>query len=86
MTHTFLCLFKNIFHTVFVCVPVLAVLDALTQRGPLSQRRVPTATRTSGQDTILNGQKENVMNVKMFNIEDRAKDNEESVRRQWVKK
>lgn len=38
-------------------VPVLAVLDALAQRGPLSQRRVPTATSTGGQDAILKGAK-----------------------------
>lgn len=38
-----------------VSVPVLAILDALTQRGSLSQRRVPTATSASGQDAILNG-------------------------------
>ena len=35
------------------CVPVLAVLDALAQRGSLCQRRVPTATGTGGQDAIL---------------------------------
>lgn len=38
---------------VCLCVPVLAVLDALTQCGSLSERRVPTATSTSGQDAIL---------------------------------
>lgn len=38
-----------------VSVPVLAVLDALAQRGSLSQRRVPTAS--SGQDAILKGER-----------------------------
>lgn len=50
-----------------LCVPVLAVLDALTQCGSLSERRVPTATSTSGQDAILDyygGKKR----VKILNI------------------
>lgn len=40
----------------FVCVPVLAVLDALAKRSSLSQRRVPTAPGTGGQDAILKGE------------------------------
>lgn len=46
-----------------VCVPVFSVLDALAQRGSLSQRRVPTATGTGGQDAILRGTREQNKNV-----------------------
>lgn len=43
-----------------VCVPVLAVLDALAERGSLSQRGVPAATGTGGQDTILERETQNI--------------------------
>lgn len=41
----------------FVCLPVLAVLDALSQRGSLAQRGVSTTAGTGGQDAILKEQK-----------------------------
>lgn len=49
---------------VCVCVPVLAVLDALAQRGSLSQRRVSTATCTGGQDAILKGERKKMSEIK----------------------
>lgn len=45
-----------VLESVCMCVPVLAILDALTQCGSLTQRRVPTATGTSGKDAILKEQ------------------------------
>lgn len=40
----------------WVGLPVLAVLDALSQRGSLVERRVSTTASTSGQDAILKDQ------------------------------
>lgn len=40
-------------------LPVLAVLDALSQRGSLVERRVSTAAGTGGQDAILKEHRQN---------------------------
>lgn len=45
-----------VLESVCMLVPVLAILDALTQCGSVTQRRVPTATGTSGKDAILKEQ------------------------------
>lgn len=75
------------FVLVCVCVPVLAVLDALAQRSSLSQRRVPTATSAGGQDAILKGQKNKIRDmlrhIEMIKKEDTAKDYEKST--WWTK-
>lgn len=41
-----------------MCVPILAVLNALTKCGSLSQWRVPTTAGTGGKDAILQRRRE----------------------------
>lgn len=74
MTILALVFWKIYFFTLCVCVfiPVLAVLDTLAKCGSLSQRRVPTAAGTGGQDAILKGERKKIRVLELFKMEDRA--------------